>query len=110
MLDQAAARIQGLARVMVAKRQVRQLRKRLMRREKCIQELLDTEEGYIRDLGVVSTDFRATLLRRRIITHEQAGVIFGNIDQVRQLNEMFFAVVFNSARPYSHYKMIFDQI
>ena len=61
-------------------------------------------------MALVSYEFRATLVRKRIITNEQAKTIFGNIDQVRQLNEMFFAVVFNCARPYSHYKMIFDQI
>lgn len=71
---------------------------------------METEEKYIRDLSVVITDFKCRLVKQRIISGEQAGTLFANVDQIRQLNELFFATIFSQAQHYSHYKVIFDKV
>lgn len=44
--------------------------KKLRRRKNIIQELIDTEENYIRDLGFIVSDFKMRLLSTRIIDEE----------------------------------------
>lgn len=51
-----------------------------------------------------------SLLSRKIISQEDADIIFSNIDQIRRLNELFFATIFNLAENYTHYKIIFDKV
>ena len=71
---------------------------------------METEERYIRDLSLVISDFKCKLLKQKIISGEQAGTLFSNVDQIRQLNELFFATIFNQAQHYSHYRVIFDKV
>lgn len=89
---------------------MRKLVKNLTKRRYLIRELVDTEEKYIRDLSVVISDFKVNLLKRRIITADQAQILFSNIDEIRRLNELFFATIFSEVEHYSHYKIIFDNV
>jgi hypothetical protein len=75
-----------------------------------IKELLETEENYIRDLSIVISDFQTALLNKKIINKEEAHIIFMNIDQIRRLNELFFATIFVEATNYWHYKVIFEKV
>ena len=50
------------------------------------------------------------MLKQQLISPEQAVILFANIDQIRQLNELFFATIFNQVEHYSHYKIIFDEL
>ena len=88
----------------------RRLAKNLIKRKFLIREFVETEENYITDLSVMIADFKTPLLFRKILTKEQALRLFANVDQIRQLNELFFAAIFNQVQNYTHYKIIFANL
>lgn len=57
---------------------------------------------------MVVSDFQARLLKQQLINQEQAIILFANLDQIRQLNELFFATIFNQVEHYFHYKVMFE--
>lgn len=110
MAVRAAVRIQRVVRGVQARGRVRRLVGDLFKRRMIIRELLETEENYIRDLGVVVSDFQVPLLSQGIISREEAERVFMNVDQIRRLNELFFVTIFEGAREYWHYKVIFLRV
>ena len=88
----------------------RKLAKHLTRRRLLIRELVESEERYIRDLGLVVSDFKGKLLKLKIISGEESGVLFSNIDQIRQLNELFFATIIGQAESLKHYSVVFEKV
>lgn len=109
-VSQKALKLQAWWRGEFTRNKIRKLVKNLTKRRYLIRELVDTEERYIRDLSVVISDFKGNLLKRKIITPEQSQVLFSNIDEIRRLNELFFATIFSQVEHYSHYKIIFANV
>jgi hypothetical protein len=108
--ERHAVRLQAWWRGELARTRTRKLAKNLIKRRYIIRELVDTEERYIRDLGLMVSDFRGGLLKRKIVSKEEASVLFSNVDQIRQLNELFFAGIFEQVQHYGHYRVIFDRV
>ena len=106
----AAVKIQALIKGVLTRERVKRMAKDFYRRKMIVKELLDTEENYIRDLSIIISDFQTPLVNKKIISREQADTIFMNINQIRQLNELFFATIFEAASQYWHFKVIFDKI
>jgi hypothetical protein len=107
---QNAVKLQAWWRGELTRNKIRKLLKNLTKRKYLIRELVDTEEKYIRDLSVVISDFKGNLIKRKIITPEQSQILFSNIDEIRRLNELFFATIFEQVEHYSHYKIIFADV
>lgn len=106
----AVVTIQAWWRGEQTRAKIHKLAKKLLKRKYSIRELIETEEKYIRDLSMVISDFKGNLLNKKIITQEQAQQLFCNIDEIRQLNELFFANIFSQAEQYSHHKIIFAKV
>lgn len=59
---------------------------------------------------MVISDYQTPLVNHKIISKEEAQVLFINIDQIRRLNELFFVTIFEEAKDYWHYKIIFEKV
>lgn len=60
-------------------------------RLECINELLQTEEAYIKDMSVVYTVFEKPLRESRVITQREVEGIFVNWEDILQCNKNFLA-------------------
>ena len=52
-----------------------------------IQEIIDTEEEYVNDLHIVSDAFILPMKFNKLVTDQEANVLFGQIEAIRKVNE-----------------------
>lgn len=64
------------------------LAKEVRLRNKCINEIIDTERDYITDLEIVADLFVAPLRGDNIISAADVGKIFSNIEQILQFSRI----------------------
>lgn len=84
--------------------------KKIHMRKNIIKELLDTEERYIRDLGFIVSDFKMRMRSREILTDEECTKIFANVDEIRQLHDIFFSTLYDHFTHYHPYGLIFADV
>ena len=84
--------------------------KKIHKRKKILKELIDTEEGYIRDLGFIVSDFKMRMISRGILTKEESNGLFANVDEIRKLHDIFFSTLYNHFANYHPYLIIFADV
>ncbi len=71
---------------------------------------METEESYIRDLGFIVSDFKMRMQSRAILTAEEGRKLFSNVDEIRQLHDIFFSTLYNHFSKYHPYLIIFSDV
>ncbi len=71
---------------------------------------MDTEEGYIRDLGFIVSDFKMRMKSRGILTPDECEKLFSNVDEIRKLHDIFFSTIYNHFVSYHPYLIIFADV
>lgn len=80
------------------------------KRSQRINELISSEEDYIRDLHIVSIVFRDQLFSTRAITSSEKDSIFGNWDQLIQVNKSLLLSLHEAQKASSQVLMIGEAI
>lgn len=60
--------------------------KKLITRKYVIEQLIDSQENYISDLGLIVSDFKMKLKSSGILSQECIIILFSNIDEIRRLH------------------------
>ncbi|XP_078587056.1 dynamin-binding protein-like isoform X1 [Branchiostoma floridae x Branchiostoma japonicum] len=71
-------------------------RKKAEKRERVVQEIIQTERDYVRDLHVITQGMLVPLREEKLQTAEM-NVLFGNIEDVQQLAQRFLPALEQSA-------------
>lgn len=72
--------------------------------------MIDTEEGYIRDLGYIVSDFKMRMRSRGILNDDECKKLFANVDEIRRLHDIFFAILHNQFVKFHPYQIVFKEV
>eukprot|EP01087_Luapelamoeba_hula_P008547 TRINITY_DN2141_c0_g1_i1.p1 TRINITY_DN2141_c0_g1~~TRINITY_DN2141_c0_g1_i1.p1 ORF type:complete len:683 (-),score=166.10 TRINITY_DN2141_c0_g1_i1:44-2092(-) len=67
-------------------------------RHKCINEIINTERDYIKDLNVIIKLILEPMLKENIITHEESKDIFSNIKSLFGVNDTLYSELWAKAK------------
>ena len=73
----------------------------LLKRQRVLNELLDTEKRFVTVLDVLESEFRVPLLQRHLLSGEQVEQLFANIHDIRRLHKSFLLRLLLLATPSS---------